>query len=158
MLGAYLLSTSGKSINLNPGDFYILLAALGFATASVLNKAVIKRDIHPNIVSFLRALMGFIITLLIAVVLGIPVFKIEMLSLVLLISLFQSGIYIYLNKTLSVASASYMTMMSMITPVTVAVFAIPIYGESLNLIQWIGAGMIVFAGIMTQVKGLANHN
>lgn len=157
IFGAYLLSTGGKSIIPHTGDVYILLAAVGFAAASVINKFVIKKDIHPNLVSLFRAFMGFVVTLSIAIILDFSIFKFQMPGYILLISLFQSGIYIYLNKTLLVASASYMTMMSMITPVTVALFAIPLYGETLNLIQLVGAGLIVIAGIMTQIKGVADY-
>lgn len=109
-------------------------------------------------VSLFRALMGLLTTFVLAMALGVSPFNFDMINYILLISVFQSGIYIFLNRTLSVASASYMTMMSMITPVTVAIVAIPVFGETLRMAQWIGAGLIIFAGIMTQIKGIANHD
>lgn len=158
LAGAYLLSTGGNSITPHSGDLYLIFAAIGFAFASVLNRLYIKRDIHPDLVSFFRALFGTVITSGIVLVLGHPLFSFDMFPIVLIISFFQAGVYIYLNKTLSVASASYMTMVSMATPVVVALFAIPLFGESLNTLQWCGAFLIIFSGIMTQVKRVVDHD
>jgi DME family drug/metabolite transporter len=158
LVGAYLLSTGGKGIAPHLGDIYILMAALGFSFAAVLNRLFIKKDIHPDVVSFFRSGMGFVTTFLLVTLLNESVLNITMIDFVILIAFLQAGVYIFLNKVLSVASASYMTMMSMITPVTVAIFAIPLFQESLNLVQWMGAGLIVFSGVMTQVKDIAGHD
>jgi uncharacterized membrane protein len=52
-------------------------------------------------------------------------------------------VWVFLNRTLEVASASYMTAMCSLTPVFVAALAIPFFGERLSLIQILGATLIV---------------
>ncbi len=159
LLGSYLISTKGKLILPQVGDVFILLGALGFAVATIINKAVIKKDILPNVVSFYRALMGAIVSLTFLVVTsGSLSFNSELLSLIILSSLFQSIIYIYLNKSLSVASASYTTIMSMAVPVIVLLISVVFLKESFILPQIFGAVLIVGAGIMTQKTKVAHHD
>ena len=61
----------------------------------------------------------------------------------------------YLNRTLKVATASYMTMMSMVTPVLVSLLAIIFLGETLAWVQVAGAGIIISSGVFTYFSGVA---
>ena len=63
--------------------------------------------------------------------------------------------WIYLYRTLHIATASYMTLMSMATPIIVSVLAIVILDEGLVLIQVIGAGMIILAGVVIYLSDIA---
>jgi len=63
----------------------------------------------------------------------------------------------YLNNTLKISSASYMTMMSMITPVIVSLLAIIFLGETLIWIQILGAGLIILSGVVTHFSSIANE-
>jgi transporter family protein len=63
--------------------------------------------------------------------------------------------WIYLYRTLHLATASYMTLMSMVTPIIVSVLAILFLGEKLILIQIIGAGMIVLSGVVIYLSDIA---
>jgi uncharacterized membrane protein len=56
--------------------------------------------------------------------------------------------WIYLYRTLKVASSSYMTLMSMLTPVIVSLLAMVFLGETLLWVQLLGAGMIILGGVM----------
>ncbi|NCQ65748.1 MAG: hypothetical protein COZ34_05245 [Candidatus Pacebacteria bacterium CG_4_10_14_3_um_filter_34_15] len=159
LLGSYLISTKGKLILPQIGDIFILLGALGFAVATIINKAVIKKDILPNVVSFYRALMGAIVSVLFLVVTKNMIsFNTELLFLIILSSFLQSLIYVYLNKTLSVASASYTTIMSMAVPVIVLLISVIFLKELFILPQIIGAILIIGAGIMTQKTKVAHHD
>lgn len=158
LVGAYLLSTAGALIVPHVGDIFILLAASGYAGAAVINRKIIKKDIDPDAVSLFRALMGFIVAAPVAFLFTGSIFNTTLFKPVLVVALFQTLLYIYLNKTLSIASASYMTMMSSITPVVVTLFAIPLFGERLTLIQSVGAVLILLGGIATQMTKVANHS
>lgn len=157
LTGSYLLSTSGQLIIPHLGDILILLAAAGYGIAAVINRRIIKKDIHADIVSFYRALIGFVVVLPVTLLAKNSVFDTTFLVPVFVVSLFQFLLYLYLNKTLSAASASYMTMMSSMTPVIVALFAIPLFGERLNITQVIGAFLIISGGIATQKTKVAYH-
>jgi uncharacterized membrane protein len=63
--------------------------------------------------------------------------------------------WIFVYRTLKVSTASYLTMMSMLTPVIVSLLAIVFLGESLVWIQVIGAGLIILSGIVTFFSDMA---
>ncbi|OGV91348.1 hypothetical protein A2783_05235 [Microgenomates group bacterium RIFCSPHIGHO2_01_FULL_45_11] len=157
LVGAYLLSTGGKLIVPQVGDIFILLAAVGYAGAAVINRKIIKKDIDPDVVSFFRALMGFLVAGPVAFLVAGSIFSTVLLFPVLLASFFQALLYVYLNKTLAVASASYMTMMSSMVPVIVTIFAMPLFSERLTIVQALGAGLILLGGIATQKTKIAHH-
>ena len=158
ILGAYLLSTGGQTLLPRIGDVIILLSALSLATANIIVRNIIRKDIHPDALTYIRAFGGFILTALAAYVFVGRIIEPQYFYMIFQVSLFQFLLLIFLQRTLAVASASYSSMMSMMTPVIVAIIATPLFGEYLNLVQWIGAGLIMFGGIMTQVKGVAEHN
>jgi drug/metabolite transporter (DMT)-like permease len=56
---------------------------------------------------------------------------------------------------LKISSASYMTMMSMVTPVFVSLLAMVFLGERLVWIQVIGAGMIILSGVSIYFSGIS---
>lgn len=158
LFGAYLLSTGGQSITPHAGDILIIVAAACYSAAAVINRKVITKDVHPDMVSFFRAAMGFLVVAPVAFFTVGSLFSTALFLPIFLVSLSQTLLFIYLNKTLSVASASYMTMMSMLVPVIVAVFAVPFFKESLNLVQIIGAVLIVAGGIATEKMKVAHHS
>jgi drug/metabolite transporter (DMT)-like permease len=63
--------------------------------------------------------------------------------------------WIFVYRTLKVSTASYLTLMSMLTPVIVSVLAILFLGESLVWIQLIGAGLILVSGIVIYFSDMA---
>ncbi len=157
LLGSYLLSTNGQLLTPHFGDIFILLAALGYAAASVINRNVIKKDMNPDTVSLYRAVFGFIVSIIAAMFLGGISWQMQFFWLILLSAFLQAVIFIFLNKTLQVASSSYVGMLSMSVPVLVAVIAIPAFGETQTIIQWIGGLLIITGGYLTEVKKVAHH-
>ena len=63
--------------------------------------------------------------------------------------------WILIYRPLKVSPASYLTMMSMLTPVIVSILAILFLGESLTWIQVIGAGLIILSGIVIYFSDMA---
>jgi len=64
--------------------------------------------------------------------------------------------WIYLYRTLSVSTASYMTLMSMMTPIMVSVLAMVFLGEKLVGIQFFGAGLIVLSAAVIYFRDVAH--
>lgn len=156
--GAFLLSTGGKLIIPHVGDLYILIAAACFGLTANISRLIIKKDIYPDLVSFFRIISAAIFIGSITLLAHQPLLSFNYLLPVIFVGFLQALCLIFLNKTYSVASVSYATMMSMITPVIVAIIAYPLFGERLTLIQSLGALAIVSGGILTQVKKVAHHN
>jgi uncharacterized membrane protein len=63
--------------------------------------------------------------------------------------------WIFIYRTLKVSTASYLTLMSMMTPVLVSILAIIFLGESLLMIQAVGAGLIIISGVMIYYSDMA---
>jgi drug/metabolite transporter (DMT)-like permease len=53
------------------------------------------------------------------------------------------------------ATASYMTLMSMVTPIIVSVLAMVFLDERLIGIQVVGAGIIILSGAATYISDIA---
>lgn len=161
LIGSFFISTRGNFIVPHVGDILIILACLCWSTANVLVRKILKDSaISDEVVTLLRPVAG--IPLLLAFVLISPIypepvrnvfyvniFEVRFPFLVVANGFFLALLFLYLNKTLKVASASYMTMMSMITPVIVTALAVAVLNEEMNWIQIVGAILIISSGVAT---------
>jgi O-acetylserine/cysteine efflux transporter len=154
MLGSFLLLTDGLVALPGAGEVLLLLACISWSTGNVAVRGLLaKASIKPDVVSLLRPIAGLpvFITLL-----GISdfwgynnptvegdIFDSAVTVYAALNGLLCALLWIFLNRTLEVASASYMTAMCSLTPVFVAILAVPCLGERLSLIQAGGAALIV---------------
>lgn len=160
-VGAYLISTNGHLIVPHVGDILIILACIAWSTANViLRKILSEHPVSGEIVSFLRPISGFPLILLFVLLSPIypsalqPVFRVDLfnftyLGYVVVAGIFSALLTLFLNRTLKVATASYMTMMSMMTPVFVTLLALTYLHERMSPIQVLGATLIVISGVMT---------
>lgn len=161
IVGVFLITTKGQVIVPQPGDILVLLACTSFSLGNVLMRKFLKNyAVSGELVSFLRPVSGLPILLIFLLFSPIypqqiqPVFNVNISNLTFLpyiigSSLASSLLTIFLNRTLKVSSASYMSMMSMMTPVIVSAMAIILLGESMVLIQLVGAILIILSGIAT---------
>ena len=161
LIGAYFLATEGRSITPNTGDVFILIACICWASGNVITKAIMKTtEVSGEFVTMLRPFLGA--PLLIAFCLLIPsfsdqtnqVFGTEILNTEFTFYSALSGaftilLWVFLNRTLVFATASYMTMMSMMTPVIVAFLGYSFLNETLSFIQMLGCALIIIAGVVT---------
>lgn len=167
LFGNFLISTKGQSLVPQIGDILIILACLCWSIGNILIKKTLnKHSVNADIISFLRPVAGlpvFIFFLLLAPLYPSSVQKVFMVNLFdtrYLIYAIGSGIFtallwIFLNRTLKVASASYMTMMSMMTSVFVAILALTFLGETMTVAQIGGAVLTILAGVVTHYAGIA---
>jgi uncharacterized membrane protein len=63
--------------------------------------------------------------------------------------------WIYLYRTLDVATASYMTLMSMATPIIVSALALAFLDERLVWVQIVGGGLIILSGVAIYFSDIA---
>lgn len=170
MIGTFLLITKGQLITPHIGDILILLACLSWSTGNILIKKLLnKNKVDSDLVSFLRPIAG--IPVFFGFILFTPLYpkatqamlqttnlwNFNFFPYVFFNGLFAVLLWIFLNRTLKIASASYMTMMSSLTPVLVAILAIVFLKESLVPIQWIGVFLISISGIATQLLKIEKH-
>jgi len=161
--GAYLLTTKGQTLYPQVGDLYILGACVWWSLGNVFVRKILQtQSINPDVVTLQKPAAGLPVYLgLVAISVFFPewlgglsqVLTWGKISLNILPYALTSGIclglaWIFLYRTLKVSTASYMTLMSMVTPVIVSALAIGILGEVLVWVQVIGAGMILLSGMM----------
>jgi drug/metabolite transporter (DMT)-like permease len=170
LFGAYLLTTEGQSLLPKVGDFFILGACVCWSLGDVLVRKIMKTQaVNADVVTIQKPLASFPVFF---VLIGISIFYPDIfgnLSTVLRCCAFSptflpyaigSGFclamaWVYLYRTLDVATASYLTLMSMATPIIVSVLAMMFLNESLVWIQVVGAGLIILSGMATYLSDIA---
>lgn len=170
LFGAYLLTTKGQSFLPRVGDLFILGACFCWSLGNVMvRKFMTTQAVSADVITMQKPVASLPVFL---ALIGISVFFpgiLGDLSTVLECCSFTpsfipyaigSGIclalaWIYLYRTLNIATASYMTLMSMATPIIVSVLAMVILDEKLVLIQIAGAGLIILAGVVIYLSDIA---
>ena len=170
--GAYLLTTKGQVLLPRVGDLFILGACVCWSLGNVLvRKYLNTQPVKVEVVTFQKPIAGLpVVLVLVSLAFWYPqIFGSldQALSccnppLAVLPHTIGNGLLLaltwtYLNKTLKISSASYMTMMSMITPVFVGLLAMIFLDETLIWIQIAGAGMIILSGVVTYFSGISNE-
>lgn len=161
IFGSYLISTKGQLIVPQTGDLFILLSCIAYSTGNVLIRKFIKdTEVSGDVVSLLRPIAG--LPVLIFFIFLSPLYPVEMRNVfsgnyfdfsfypyVIGNGVFAALLWIFLNRTLKVATASYMSMMSMMTPIFVTILAITFLKEQLVPTQIFGGMLIISAGVIT---------
>ncbi|MBS1267219.1 MAG: hypothetical protein MAG795_01191 [Candidatus Woesearchaeota archaeon] len=146
-IGAYLVTTAGKLLIPKPGDLLTMVAALGFSSANIIQKKLTK-EIDPVLITWARITFAFLTVAIASLVIGKNIFEIIAPVHVIAVGFLSVILVIYLVKTLSVASASYLTMTSMITPFLVTIFGLVFLKETINIFQIIGGILIIGCGVL----------
>lgn len=161
MLGSFFLLTNGLVKPPGAGELLLLVACISWSTGNVFIRWLLrKHSISSDSISFLRPIAGLPVFM---ALFGIshfwfgntPAFGDEIFDASFTGHAALNGaclvlVWVFLNRTLEVASASYMTAMCSITPVFVAALAIPFFGDRLSLIQILGAMLIVASSFIVQ--------
>lgn len=170
LFGAYLLTTRGQNLLPRVGDLFILAACFCWSLGNVLVRKTLRtKAVNADVVTIQKPLASLPVFLILVVIslyfpniLGNlqPVLKCCSFSPAYLPYAFGSGLclglaWIYLYRTLHVATASYMTLMSMVTPVIVSVLALLFLDESLIMIQVFGGGLIILSGVAVYLSDIA---
>ena len=170
LFGAYLLTTKGQVLIPNPGDLFLLAACVCWSLGTVLVRMFLKdRPIEADVVTIQKPFASIPVILgLVAVSLILSInFRIlnQMFTCcqlptsetfyILLTGICLAMAWIFLYRTLKVSTASYLTMMSMITPVIVSLLAVIFLGETLIWIQVVGAMLILLSGIVVYFSDIA---
>lgn len=150
LLGAYLISTNGSFITPKKEDTYTVIAAACFGSVSVLSKTINMRN-APEYMAFFRSTAGGIILFSIAFLSDENIFQTTHIEWGILGGIFVFLLFLFLYKTLEIKSASYLSMMSMMFSVMVAVLQFFIFGTVLEFWQIVGAVIIISAVVLLEV-------
>ncbi|MBL7150506.1 DMT family transporter [Candidatus Microgenomates bacterium] len=147
LLGAYLITTNGVRVVPKVGDLLILFAAFCFSSVAIIQKQLTKK-VSPEIIGWGRNFFALIVLLFLAFLARINVLEFISPQFVLIVGILSAVLAIYLSKTLSVASVSYMTMMSMSVPVINSLLGILFLKEIMSIFQIIGGILIISSGVL----------
>ena len=145
IIGVFFVTTSGEMAIPDTGDLLILLSAISFSIGTIFSKKILE---NISIISFslYRTLFGSISILIYLVLAG------RLNPEINWIWVSGSGLMIVLgtlalSKVLKETTASYVSMMSMSTPVVTTLFAYAFLGEEMTAAQMIGGVIVIFSGI-----------
>jgi drug/metabolite transporter (DMT)-like permease len=162
--GAFLLTTGGRLEQPRPGDILILLGCCCWAAATVLLRPLLRSgQVSADVATALRPVAGLpvmVVSVALASVLRTPVSSPlelgspswEILGLGVVYGVLQSGTWLFMLRTLRLASASYTAMMGTLSAVVVAGLATVVLGERISAVQAGGALLILAAGAITQLE------
>lgn len=167
LLGNFLISTKGQTLIPQVGDLLIIGACFCWSIGNIMIKNTLKNhSVNADIITFLRPVAGIPVLLLFLLLAPLYPATVQKMFMVNLFDLkyfvyalgsgfFTALLWIYLNRTLKVASASYMTMMSMMTSIFVAFLALVFLKETMTISQVVGAVLTISAGVATHYAGVA---
>ena len=142
ILGSYLLITNGQLLQYQLGDLLTILeAALISFGGIILGKMAIKR-MGREFSSSAGILIGMLPVTLTAWfnnAIAIP----QLPLFIIFLATSNALLIVFRYKSYQIASASYVTMIFSLTPILVLITAIPLFGESLGLIQIFGGVLII---------------
>lgn len=169
MVGTFLLVTKGQLIVPYIGDLLILCACICWGLGAVMVKKTLSHtSINPDLVSFLRPAAGIPILLLFVLlsplyhqslqpVFNVNIFEMNQTPYVILNAVFLALVWIFANRTLKYATASYTVMMSSVTPILVALLALIFLKETIDRVQLIGILLIIASSFVTHFRKLDRH-
>lgn len=170
LFGAYLLTTKGHGLLPLVGDLYILAACVCLSLGNILVKKAMKEQAaSADVVTMQKPFASLVFF---SAITGISVFYPtafgglsdtlryypfvpESIPYALGSGISLAMAWIYLFRTLKLATASYMTLMSMATPIIVSLLAMVFLGENLIWIQVVGAGLIILSAATIYVSDIA---
>ena len=170
LFGAYLLTTKGQALLPHVGDVYILAACVCWSLGNIpVKKALKTQSTNADVVTMQKPLASFLFfSTILCVSIFFPnafgnlsetlrpyPFTVASIPFALGSGISLGLAWIFLYRTLDVATASYMTLMSMATPIMVSLLAMAFLGESLILIQFVGAVLIILSAGAIYVSDIA---
>ncbi|MFC1878278.1 DMT family transporter [Chloroflexota bacterium] len=171
LAGAYMLTTKGQVLIPRIGDLFILGACLCWSSGAVLMRMFFKdRPVQADVVTLQKPLASIpVLLVLVGASLFFPgafgslnqlfvccSFSSQDLLYAVLSGFCLAMAWIFLYRSLKVSTASYMTLMSMLTPVIVSLLALIFLGETLVWVQVIGAALIILSGAVIYFSDIAD--
>lgn len=147
ILGAYFITTGGKTIVPRVGDLLTVTAAFCLSAALIIQKPLTEK-VEPDIIGWGRILFTSIAVLLLTPFLKVNIFEVITPEIVVIVGGLSAILAIYINKTISVSSTSYLAMMSMMVPVINSISGIFFLNETMNIFQVVGGVLIVLSGVL----------
>lgn len=147
LVGGYLISTAGNSLQPTLGDCLIGVGALFFTLATIFSKKIIQKN-SPEYFSFFRILGALCVLVPATYFLHGNVFNqthIIFRGYILVDGVIVAALFLFLYKSIQLKSVSSFSFFNTLTPVLVALGGFYLFGETMNAVQIGGAALILFS-------------
>lgn len=154
LVGAYLISTNGKTIIPALGDILVVITAFLFSSALITTKFLVGK-FSPEFSGAIRPISAFIFLLIMTPMLSqnftpSVILNTQSMKYVVLASIFGILLSIFLGKSAASSSASYFTLMNNMTSVFVLLGGLALLNETITMIQLLGATITIVSAIIVQ--------
>lgn len=149
LVGAYFISTQGQTLIPHTGDILIIISAFFFSITDVLMKKLTGHWHHDIVASFRGLLTSAFLFLFVVVFVRNFSTNVPMIYLIVSGLLVASG-QIMLLKTISLSSVSYLSLMTMITPIIVTAIGFFVLREPFTMMHVLGGVIILISGYLVQ--------
>lgn len=153
LMGVYLITTEGRELIPNKFDILIVLSAFFYALANNISKIALK-DIKSESLSLYRMLFGSVFVFIFVYSFQDGMFSVRYPIYIVAASLHLAALMLLIYKTLRITSVSYLSMMSMFTPIIVTIIGIIFLDEKFTPIQAVGGFLIIMSGIGIHKKDI----
>lgn len=169
LVGTFLLITKGELTSPHVGDILIILACIAWGLGGVLTRKILKHTkVDSDIVAFFKPVAGIPVLLLTVALSPLyppavqeifqkNIFELHQAFYVVLNAIVITFVWIFFNRMLKIASASYNVIVSSIAPILVALLALIFLNESLSSIQILGAFLIIAPSFIAQYLQFDKH-
>jgi len=147
--GVFLLTTKGKLPNFTIGDILTLVEAVLISFGNTILGKMAVKFIDSKFAASFVFVFGFLPIFLIAFfnqAISIPKLPLVFIALALI----SIVAVIFRFNAYKNATASFITVVYTLTPVMVSFAAIPLFKESLSMIQMTGAILIILTGLLAE--------
>jgi len=153
LVGVYLITTEGRELIPNRYDILIVMSAFFYAFANNLSKIVL-RNFDPAVLSMYRMIFGSVLLAVFVIAVQKEFYVVQYPLEIALASLHMAMLMILIYRTLRITSVSYLSMMSMSTPVIVTILGVVFLNEHFSLIQALGGILIILSGVFIHLKNI----
>mgnify|MGYP002766533490 CR=1 FL=1 len=157
--GIIAINASSGGIKMTSGDVLIILASVCTVVANIMSKQFVEGN-SPLWVTGVSQFTGGVILFVISVIMGgqFPIFSIKGLltfAYICTASIIGYTVWYYVQKS---ADLSHLFMIKFAEPLFACVFGAILLGENIFKVQYLGAFVLISAGIILGNKGVKNES
>lgn len=149
LIGIYLILSAGNFILPRASDLLTLIAAFCFSCVVVIQKMLTEKT-NSTIIAWGRTFFSLPIFIILTFFMKANITKIIFPELVFTVGFLVAVMAIFINKSINISTATYVSMMSMTVPVLNIILGSLFLNESINFLQIFGGSLVIFSGIKVQ--------
>jgi len=149
IIGIYFIISGGELILPKIGDLLTLIAAFCFSCVIIIQKILAKKA-SSTIIAWGRTIFCIPVVIVLSYYMNVDITKIVFPELVFTVGFLVAIMAIFVNRSINMSTATYVSMMSMIVPVLNLILGSLFLNEQINFFQILGGSLVIFSGMQVQ--------